>query len=73
MVLFAYVRRIRDEKMRQAADAMRSGAATASDQISAKTRSMKLKEKADAVTSKTSILAESVSDRAKNMVPITTK
>lgn len=73
VVLFAYVRRIRDEKMKQAADAMRSGAATASDQISEQTRSMKLKEKADAVTSKTSTLAESVSHRAKNMLPITTK
>ncbi|KAF7503403.1 hypothetical protein GJ744_003886 [Endocarpon pusillum] len=73
VVLFAYVRRIRDEKMKQAADALRSGAATASDQISEKTRSMKLKEKADAVTSKTSTFAESVLDTAKNMVPITTK
>lgn len=73
VVLFAYVRRIRDEKMKQAVDAMRSGAATASDQISEKTRSLNLKEKANTVTSKTSTLAEGVSDRAKNMVPITTK
>ncbi len=73
VVLFASVRRIRDEKIKQAADAMRSGAATASDQISEKTRSMKLKERADAVTSKTSTLAESVSDKAKNLVAITTK
>ncbi len=73
VVLFAYIRRVRDEKMKQAVHAMRSGAATTSDQISEKARSMKLKEKAHVVTSKTSTLAESVADRAKDMVPITTK
>jgi Mitochondrial carrier protein len=73
VVLFASVRRIRDAKMRQAAEAMRSGAVTASDQISEKAKSMKLKETADAVTSTASIVAERLSDRAKNLVPITTK
>jgi Mitochondrial carrier protein len=73
VVLFASVRRIRDAKMRQAAEAMRSGAVTASDQISEKAKSMKLKETADAVTSTASVVAERLSDRAKNLVPITTK
>jgi Mitochondrial carrier protein len=73
VVLFASVRRIRDAKMKQAADAMRSGAATASEQISEKAKSMKLRETADAVTSNVSMVAERVSDKAKNLVPITTK
>jgi Mitochondrial carrier protein len=73
VVLFAYVRQIRDAKMKQAAEAMRSGAATASDQISETARSMKLKETADAVTSKASTAAESVSDKAKHLMPVTLK
>lgn len=73
VVLFASVRRIRDAKMKQAADALRSGVANASDQISEKTKSMNLKEAADTVTSKTSTVVERVSDKAKNLMPITTK
>jgi Mitochondrial carrier protein len=73
VVLFASVRRIRDAKMKQAANAMRSGAATATDQISEKAKSIKLWETADAVTSNVSIVAERVSDKAKNLVPLTTK
>jgi Mitochondrial carrier protein len=73
VVLFASVRRIRDAKMKQAADAMRSGAATAADQLSATAKSIKVKETADAVTSNASIVAERISDKAKNLVPLTTK
>lgn len=73
VVLFAYVRRVRDVRMKQAADAMKSGAATASDQISEKARSMKLMETADVVTSKASSAAERVSDKARNLVPIVQK
>jgi Mitochondrial carrier protein len=73
VVLFASVRRIRDAKIKQAADAMRSGAATATDQILEKVKSMNLRETADAVTSNVSIVVERVSDKAKNLVPITTK
>jgi Mitochondrial carrier protein len=73
VVLFAHVRRIRDEKMRQAADAMKSGAASASAQVSEKARSMRLKEVAETVTSKVSVVGERVSDGAKNLVPITSK
>jgi Mitochondrial carrier protein len=73
VVLFAHVRRIRDEKMRQAADAMKSGAASASAQVSEKARSMRLQEAAGTVTSKVSVAAERVSEGAKNLVPITSK
>jgi Mitochondrial carrier protein len=73
VVLFASVRRIRDAKMKQAADAMRSGAATAADQISETAKSIKVKETVDAVTSNASIVAERISDKAKNLVPLTTK
>jgi hypothetical protein len=73
VVLFAYVRRIRDAKVKQAAKALKSGAATASNQISEKARLMNLKETADAVTSRASIAAERVSDKAKNLVPMTSK
>ncbi len=73
VVLFAYIRQIRDAKFRQAADAMKSGAVTASDQISEKAKSMKLRETADVVASKASVAAERVSDAAKNMVPLTSK
>jgi Mitochondrial carrier protein len=73
VVLFAYVRRIRDAKMKQAAEAMKSGASAASDQISEKAKSMNLKEAADSVTSRASTAAEQVSEKVKNFVPITTK
>jgi Mitochondrial carrier protein len=73
VVLFAYVRRIREAKMKQAADAMKSGAATVSDQISEKAKSMKLNETADAMASKASTAAGRVSDTAKNLVPLTSK
>lgn len=70
VALFAYVRHIRDAKVKQAVAAMKSGAATASDQISEKAQSMKLKETAEAMTSRASTAAELVSERAKNLVPI---
>ena len=73
VVLFAYVRRIRDARLKQAADAMKSGAATASDQISEKARSLKLKDKADAAASTASNAAERVADTAKNLVPLIPK
>ncbi len=73
VVLFANIRRIRYAKMKQAADAMKSRGATASDQISEKARSMNLKGKADSVASKTLEVTGHVSDKAKNFVPITAK
>ena len=73
VILFAYLRRIRDTKVKRAADSMRAGAATASDHILEKTRSMNLRATADAVTSTTSRVAEQALNEAKNLVPATTK
>lgn len=73
VVLFVYVRRVRDAKMKQAADAMKSGATVASEQVTEKARSMKLRETADAVASKASSAAGRVSDGTRNMLPVKSK
>lgn len=73
VVLFASFSQIRDAKLKQAIEAMKSGVSTASDQISEKVRLLKLKDKVDAVASAAATAAERVPDPAKNLVPLTPK
>lgn len=70
VILFAYLRQVRNAKLKQAAATVKSGAVVASDQISEKMISTRLKHMADAMASKSSMVAGRISDLTKAIVPV---